>query len=204
MNISKSLLLCSLICTSAILAEGEELVNVQAVNPEIKVDLYFASTNNFFKCSVYGEETPAYLTEAAAEALSDVQEELQEQGLRLVVRDAYRSAQIHEDMWKNCEDEELMVNPEQDCCTHTCGIAVDVTIEKMDGTCVAQPSEYFEEPCDCAFEDEEVKANYELLKSTMEKHGFASLSNEPWFHFEFKTKEKAQSLTVSFAELAQQ
>ncbi|APC96689.1 M15 family metallopeptidase [Francisella frigiditurris] len=69
----------------------DDFVNVQEVIPSIQVDMRYASDFNFVGKKIDGyNEGKCYLTDQAAEALSQVQDKLVPMGLSLKVYDCYR------------------------------------------------------------------------------------------------------------------
>ena len=182
-----------------------ELVDVQTVNPNIRVKLYFVTPDNFTGKTFYSEYAKAYLRPSAARALSAVQEELEEMNLGLVVCDAYRPQSLQKALWDCCPDEEYVVNPNVACCRHHCGLAVDVMLVDLeDGELLPMPCPFFGDPSMREYKSMtsvEGKRNCKLLELVMEKHGFVGLTTE-WWHFDFKSRERCDALDISFEELA--
>jgi len=189
----------------SVVFESVELVDVITVNPNIGVDFYFKG-KNFTGKVVYDECAKAYLRPSAANALSEAQKELEELGLGLLVRDAYRPKSVQKDLWECCPDTEWVVNPNESCCRHHCGLAVDVVlVDLADGSLVQMPCSFFGDPSSRdykAMPTAEVKRNCKLLEVIMEKHGFVGLTTE-WWHFDFKSRERCDALDISFQELAE-
>jgi len=72
-------------------AVPKEFVKVKQVIPDIQVDLRYAGTHNFVGRPLPGyNEAEVILTKQAAEALKNVQLELEAGGLCLKIFDAYR------------------------------------------------------------------------------------------------------------------
>jgi len=208
-QVSASSALCLLTMCGGLFATKNitdiDLVDVQEVNPNINVCLYFSAPNNFTGKAFYNEDAKAFLRSSAARALSDVQEELEEMNLGIVVLDAYRPLSIQKALWKCCPDEEYVVNPNVACCRHHCGLAVDVMLlDLTDGEFLAMPSLFFGDNCTRNYKNvksNEAKCYCKLLELVMEKHGFVGLTTE-WWHFDFKSRERCDALDISFEELA--
>jgi len=190
----------------SVIPESVELIDVTTVNSNIQVKLYFATDQNFTGKVFYSDCAKAYLRPSAANALSEVQKELEELGLGLVVCDAYRPKSVQKDLWECCPDAEWVVNPNESCCRHHCGLAVDVVlVDLTDGSLVPMPCPFFGDPSSRDYSvmtSTEVKRNCKLLEVVMEKHGFVGLTTE-WWHFDFKSRERCDALDVSFQELAE-
>jgi D-alanyl-D-alanine dipeptidase len=124
-------------------------VYLDEIDPSIKVDLKYASSDNFTGKQVIGYHKPVVIiTKRAADALKEVQKELKAQGYSLVIYDAYRPAKAvkHFVNWARGEDRErkdefypnvkksdiipLGYIAEQS--SHSRGSAVDVTIIRID------------------------------------------------------------------------
>jgi len=182
------------------------LVDVQEVNPNIRVKLYFATVDNFAGKTFYSDCAKAYLKSSAARALSAVQDELEEMNLGLVVCDAYRPQSIQKALWECCPDQEYVVNPNVACCRHHCGLAVDVMLVDLGNeSLLPMPCPFFGDPSMREYKSmpsAEGKRNCKLLELVMEKHGFVGLTTE-WWHFDFKSRDLCDALDVSFEELAQ-
>lgn len=181
-----------------------DLVAINAVNPNIKVKLYFASRDNFTHKIFYDESAQAYLRAPAAQALSCVQQELESLGLGLLVVDAYRPVAIQKALWQECPNPKYVIDPVK-CSRHNCGMAVDVVlINLVDGSLVGMPTPFFAEESardyksmNCSIE---AKKNCKLLELIMEKHGYKGLETE-WWHFDFQVKTPCMPLDISFGEL---
>src|SRR3954447_19603331 len=75
------------------------LVELTTLDPTIKLDVRYATDNNFVGRKVY-PEARAFLQKPAAEALLEVHRELKKQGLGLVIFDGYRPWSITKLFWE--------------------------------------------------------------------------------------------------------
>src|SRR4029453_875918 len=66
-----------------------DLVELTRLDPTIKLDIRYATTNNFLS-SVFYSEARAFMQRPAAEALLRAHRKLKEQGYGLLIHDAYR------------------------------------------------------------------------------------------------------------------
>lgn len=191
---------------SCSLFADSNLVNIQTINPSIKLDIQYATSNNFLGFPVY-TQAACFLHRDAAEALNAVQIELESTGLSLKVFDGYRPLYVQQMMWDAIQDERYVSNPAVNKGRHTRGTAVDLTLIEIDGKELEMPSEFddFTEKAHSDYQNISSSAmkNRAVLKQVMEKHGFEQFEFE-WWHFDFsgwKNDEKYPPLNVSFEDL---
>jgi D-alanyl-D-alanine dipeptidase len=187
---------------------GQEtgLVNVLSVNPRIELDIRYATHNNFLGFPVY-QKAACYLHTEVADALSEVQVELESLGLGLKVFDGYRPLHVQQLMWDTIQDERYVMNPAKNKGRHTRGTAIDLTLIDQNGNELEMPSAFddFTELAHSDYESisSEARHNRQLLKSVMEKYGFVQFPFE-WWHFDFagwNNDEQYPPLDVTFEEL---
>jgi zinc D-Ala-D-Ala dipeptidase len=191
-------------------AEGlpESFVYLEDVIPNVQVDLRYYSDRNFLGRRVAGYvESRCILTKRAAEALREVQEDLNRFGLGLKVFDAYRPQRAVDDFvrWgKDFSDTKMRAEyypkvQKEDLfkegyiaekSSHSRGSTVDLTVIYLD----RQPSEseldmgttfdFFgpESWPDSPLVSPLHRAHRMQLQVLMQKHGFEPYSKE-WWHF---------------------
>lgn len=174
----------------------------QFVNPII-TDYKYATTDNFTHEILY-TNPGAYTRLTVALALEKVEKDLATKGLGLKFFDAYRPYSVTKKMWKVVPDERYAANPAKGS-GHNRGIAVDVTLIKIpSGEELAMPTGFddFSEKAHHNYMQlpDNVLQNRKLLKTTMEKYGFESLSTE-WWHYSLATATNFELLDLSFDEL---
>lgn len=161
-------------------------VNIRTMDPDIVIDMRYATENNFVKAKMYdcGE---CYLRAGVAKALQKVENELEAQGFHLKMFDCYRPRPFQQRLWDKYPDDRFVTPPAKGS-MHTRGAATDLTIVDAKGKELDMGTgfDFFGER---AFRDykklpEEVLKNRQLLRSTMEKHGFSSITSE-WWHFAY-------------------
>lgn len=182
------ILVVILLLTNAALAGAftNDLVAITSVNCRIRLDIRYATTNNFTGQPVY-PCAKAYLHRPAAEKLSKAQELLEAGGLGLKVYDAYRPLRVQKIFWSLVPDERYVADPKKGS-RHNRGSAVDVTLVKLDsGRELAMPSGFddFSPRASYAFTNLPPAAvsNRALLRAAMTACGFAPLETE-WWHFD--------------------
>ena len=75
-----------------------DLVELTALDPTIKLDVRYATTNNFVGRPVYGEAR-AFLQRPAAEALQRAHRALRAHGYGLLILDGYRPWSVTNEWW---------------------------------------------------------------------------------------------------------
>jgi len=175
-----------------------DLVDVQSINPRIRIELRYATPYNFTKRQLYPSGKRCFLRRSAAEKLDKVQQELETLGLGLKIYDGYRPLSVQKAMWAVVPDENYVANPAKGS-RHNRGAAVDITLVRSDGSEVEMPTPFddFTEKAhlNYAHLPDSVRRNRELLVSVMEKHGFKSLPTE-WWHFDELGWERYEILDV--------
>jgi D-alanyl-D-alanine dipeptidase len=191
--------------TDARATRTADLVELTRMDPSIKLDVRYATTNNFTGAQVYAEAR-AFLQRPAAEAALAAHRELAVRGLALLIFDGYRPWSVTRTFWEvtPASLREFVADPAQGS-KHNRGCAVDLTLcDRETGKAVEMPSE-FDEFSERAYPsytggNPEARANRDLLRSVMERHGFAVEENE-WWHFNFGGWEQYPVLDIPFSEI---
>lgn len=183
-----------------------DLIELISLDPTIRLDIRYATTNNFVGKAVY-PEARAFLQRPAAKALLKVHCKLQRKGLGLVIFDGYRPWSITKLFWEvtTPEQRKFVADPAKGS-KHNRGCAVDLSIYELKTRRLLQmPSEYdeFSERAspDYAGGTPEERANRDLLRRLMEAAGFTVNPNE-WWHFDYKDWQQYPIYDISFAEAA--
>src|SRR3954447_17116309 len=156
---------------------GADLIELIKLDTTIKLDIRYATANNFVGRAVY-PEARAFLQTPAAEALILVQKQLKKEGLGLVIFDGYRPWSITKLFWDVVpEDKRKFVADPVKGSKHNRGCAVDLSVYDLKtGSLIPMPSGYDEftdraSPVYKGGSDEE-RANREMLRTHMEAEGF--------------------------------
>lgn len=164
--------------------EENPLVNIQDVHPRIRLDIRYATADNFMKEALY-PSAACFLRPETAAKLSRVQENLEKKGLGLKVFDGYRPLSVQKRMWAKFPLEGYIADPAKGS-HHNRGAAVDVTLVDAGGDELPMPSAYdeFSERAHRSYGGgtPNERRNRGLLRREMEKEGFAGISTE-WWHF---------------------
>lgn len=187
------------------------LVNVQSINPKIRVELKYATEDNFMSTNVYGGFKEAYLQPKVAERLGKVQDYLSENHpeYTLLIYDAVRPRSVQQFMWDLLDsipvkDRAKFVSNPKSGSLHSYGCAVDVTLWKEghgpidmganydDMRKIAYPEleSHFLSTGELSKEQYE---NRQLLRKAMRQGGFWVIQTE-WWHFNAHTRETAKGL----------
>ena len=163
----------------------ERLVRVKDYIPDIRVDLKYASADNFTGHKIY-DFTEAYLRYGTVQKLKKVQEALVQQGLSLKIWDAYRPPSAQFVFWEICPDDTYVANPIKGFSPHSRGGAVDITLVDLEGRELEMPTEYDD------FSGKAVrnhpawnataKDNLNILEDLMVAQGFTAYEGE-WWHY---------------------
>lgn len=181
------------------------LVELVRLDNTIKLDIRYATDNNFVGKTVY-PEARAFLQKPAAKALLKVHKNLKNQGLGLMIFDGYRPWRITKLFWEVTpgDKRKFVANPAKGS-IHNRGCAVDLSIYDLKtGKLVEMPSEY-DEFTERAAPDykggtEKERANRDLLRKMMEAEGFTVNKNE-WWHFDYKDWQKYGIYDLAFSEI---
>ena len=186
-----------------------DLVELVKLDPAIRLDIRYATTNNFMHRPVY-RQARAFLQRPAAEALVRANESLRPRGYGLLVFDGYRPWSVTKAFWDSAtqgqRDIGFVANPAEGS-KHNRGCAVDLTLcELATGAEVTMPSAY-DEFSDRAFPayqggSPESRTMRDLLRSTMEAQGFTVLREE-WWHFDYKDWRQYGILNIPFETIKQ-
>ncbi len=182
---------------------AKRLVDLSAFIPGLRLDIRYATSENFMKRKLY-PVAKAYLRLPAATALRQVQRELASKGLALKVFDGYRPYSVTEMMWEPYKNPDFVADPAKGS-RHNRGCAVDLTlIDLVSGQELSMPTPYDDSSTAAAYANmnltEEVLQNRQLLRETMERHGFTALASE-WWHFDFAGWKEFELMNVGLNEI---
>lgn len=166
--------------------EDEELVRVTDYIPLAREELAYATAGNFTGQQIY-DFYNAYLRYGTVKKLAAVCEELEAQGLGILIWDGFRPVSAQAALWAICPDPKYVSHPVTGNRAHCRGNAVDLTLIDLEtGQKLTMPTGFDDfslladrDYADCA---PEAAANARLLEEAMERHGFKGYSGE-WWHF---------------------
>ncbi|WP_428655597.1 M15 family metallopeptidase [Runella sp.] len=186
------------------------LVDIQKLDPTIKVDLKYSTTDNFIKEDVYGDLERAYLQPMAAEKLAKANKFLKQEkpGYTLLVYDGARPRSVTKIFWARMSHlpynrrEDFVADPAKGS-IHNFGCAVDLTIADEKGRALDMGTifDFFGELAEPRREAAMRKAgkltaqqleNRKLLRRVMKKSGYTSIETE-WWHYNAMSRENAKA-----------
>ena len=182
-----------------------DLVELRKLDPTIKLDIRYATSNNFTGRPVY-TEVRAFLQRPAAEALVRVSRALREKRLGLAVFDGYRPWSVTKLFWDltPADKKQFVADPSKGS-RHNRGCAVDLTLYDLKtGREVSMPGEFDEmterSHINYAGGTPEQRRLRDLLRASMEAEGFAVYEPE-WWHYDYKDWKQYPILNVNFSEI---
>jgi zinc D-Ala-D-Ala dipeptidase len=178
------------------------LVDIRTVNPNIRLDIRYATTNNFLKRKLYTVAKCA-LRSSVAQKLALVQTDLEKIGLGLKVYDCYRPFSVTKQMWEFLPDPNYVANPARGS-RHNRGAAIDLTLVDRTGKELEMPTPY-DDFTKKAHRDynggsAQSRKNRQTLEDAMKKQGFIGITTE-WWHFDSEDWQKFAILDVSLTEI---
>jgi D-alanyl-D-alanine dipeptidase len=182
-----------------------DLVELTKLDPTIKLDIRYATANNFLSTPIY-TQARAFLQRPAAEALVRASQELKKLGYGLLIHDGYRPWYVTKIFWDAtpADKHEFVADPSQGS-HHNRGCAVDLTLYNLKtGEPVEMPSVYDEMskrayPTYTGGTPEQTRLR-DLLRAEMEKQGFTVYESE-WWHFDYKDWKSYRIENIPFEKI---
>lgn len=182
-----------------------DLVELTTLDPTLKLDIRYATDNNFLGVPVY-DQARAFLQRPAAEAVVRVHRKLKEQGYGLLIHDAYRPWYVTKIFWEATPPANriFVANPAEGS-RHNRGCAVDLTLfDLATGKPVAMVSGY-DEMSARSYSDypggtSQQRWHRDLLRRVMESEGFTVYPAE-WWHFDHRDWKKYAIMNFDFQKL---
>ena len=182
-----------------------DLVELVKLDSSIKLDIRYATANNFVGKPVY-QEARAFLQRPAAAALLRAHRQLKAQGYGLLIFDGYRPWAITKLFWDitPADKHNFVANPAKGS-KHNRGCAVDLSLYDLKtGAEIEMPSAYdeFSERAYPTYQGGTTaqRRTREVLRRAMEAEGF-KVNEYEWWHFDYKDWPRYPILNISFAEL---
>lgn len=163
-----------------------------------KIDLKYATADNFMNENVYHEFNKAFLHELAAHKLYEAATKLKNHNsmYKFIIYDVLRPRSVQWKMWnkvKGTDQQQYIANPENGS-NHNFGMAVDLSILDENNKVLDMGTGFdeFDIRSQPKFEEQHLVdnkltikqvQNRHLLRNCMEQSGFKQLSTE-WWHFD--------------------
>jgi D-alanyl-D-alanine dipeptidase len=171
-----------------------DLVELRKLDPMIKLDIRYATTNNLFG-TVFYSQPRAFLQRAPAEALVRINRKLKESGYGLLVHDGYRPWYVTKVFWDATpQDKKQFVADPSKGSRHNRGAAVDLSLYDLKTRKPVEMVSTYDETTDRAHPNYPGGTSLQrwhrnLLRTAMESDGFTVYELE-WWHFDYKGWER--------------
>ncbi len=186
--------------------QAADLVDLRTIDPRIRLDIRYATANNFMGFPLY-ERPGAYLQRPAALALGRAQAALAAQGYGLLIHDAYRPWFVTKMFWEATPpDSRVFVADPAEGSKHNRGCAVDLSMYDLKTGKPVEMTGRYDEMSTRSYADfvggtSRQRALRQILRTAMEAEGFTVYPQE-WWHFDYKDWPTYGIGTVTFSELA--
>ena len=167
-----------------------DLLDVASLDLTIKLDIRYASTNNFLG-NVFYSQPKAFLQRPAAEALVRINEKLKNHGYGLLIHDAYRPWYVTKVFWEATpDDKKIFVADPAHGSRHNRGMAVDLSLYDLTTGKPIEMVGTYDEISDRSYPDYPGGTSLQrwhraLLRKAMESDGFTVYEAE-WWHFDYR------------------
>jgi D-alanyl-D-alanine dipeptidase/CubicO group peptidase (beta-lactamase class C family) len=183
-----------------------DLVELITLDSTIKLDIRYASSNNFMGTPLY-EQARAFMQRPAAQAVVRASAWLHARGYGLLIHDAYRPWFVTKMFWDATPDDKkvFVADPSQGS-RHNRGCAVDLTLYDLSTGRPEQMTGGYDEMTDRSYPDYPGGTSRErwlraLLRQAMEMQGFSVYEAE-WWHFDYKDWREYGIGNVPFDRIA--
>ena len=182
---------------------NKKLVEIKRYIPGVKLDIRYATSNNFMHRPMY-QTAKAYARLPVVIALKAVEADLKTRGLGLKIYDAYRPYAVTVKFYEMTPDTNFVADPRKGS-KHNRGCAIDLSlIDLKTGKELDMPTGFdsFSKAAAADYQNlpKDKITNRELLKSTMQAHGFKVIATE-WWHYDFNGWQHYDLLDIPLSEL---
>ena len=184
---------------------ASDLVELTRLDPTIRLEIRYATTNNFLGTKFY-DEARAFMQRPAAEALVRANRALRPLGFGLLVHDAYRPWYVTKMFWDATPpDTRWLVADPRLGSRHNRGAAVDLTLYDLATLRPVEMPSTYDESTDRAYADypggtSRQRWHRAVLRRAMEAQGF-SVNGHEWWHFDHATWRRFAIGNVPFSAL---
>jgi D-alanyl-D-alanine dipeptidase len=182
-----------------------DLVELTKLDPTIRLEVRYATTNNFLG-TVFYSEARAFMQRPAAEAVVRANRKLKQYGYGLLIHDAYRPWYVTKVFWDATPDDKkiFVANPANGS-RHNRGCAVDLTLYDLKTKRPVEMVSTYDETTARAYPDYPGGTSLQrwhrkLLRDAMEAEGFTVYEAE-WWHFDFKDWRHYRIGNVAFDQI---
>jgi D-alanyl-D-alanine dipeptidase len=182
-----------------------DLVELTKLDPTIRLEIRYATTNNFLGTRFYSAAR-AFMQRPAAEAVMRANRRLRSLGYGLLVYDAYRPWYVTKVFWDATpNDKKIFVADPAKGSRHNRGCAVDLTLYDLNTKQSVEMVSTYDETTDRAYPDYPGGTSLQrwhrkLLRDVMEAEGFTVYEAE-WWHFDYQDWRKYRIGNVTFEQI---
>jgi D-alanyl-D-alanine dipeptidase len=182
-----------------------DLVDVAPLDRQIKLDIRYATADNFLSTPVY-TSARAFLQRPAAEALLRAHRKLVKLGYGVMIFDAYRPWYVTRIFWDATPaDKHQFVADPSSGSRHNRGCAVDLTLYELKTGREVEMTGGYDEMSERSYPNYTggtagQRARRDLLRRVMERHGFQVYESE-WWHFDYRDWRQYAIQNVPFEQL---
>ncbi len=182
-----------------------ELVEPVALDSSIRLDVRYATRNNFMG-EVFYDEPRAFLQKPAAEALVRAHRALAAEGYGILIHDAYRPWYVTKMFFDATpEPQKIFVADPASGSRHNRGAAADITLYNLETGDPVRTVGGYDEFSDRSYPDypggtSRQRWLRELLRREMEAQGFDVYEVE-WWHFDYRDWSEYPILNVPFGDI---
>ena len=193
--------------TEAAEFRSPDLVELTRLDPTIKLDIRYATSNNFLS-TVFYSQPRAFLQRPAAESLVRAHRKLKSQGFGLLIHDAYRPWYVTKVFWDAVpQDKKIFVADPSKGSRHNRGAAVDLTLYEIKTGKPVEMVGTYDEVTDRSYPDYPGGTSLQrwhrrLLRDAMESEGFTVYEAE-WWHFDYRDWQQYPIGNERFDTIAQ-
>ena len=183
-----------------------DLVELVKLDPTIKLEVRYATSNNFLGTKVY-DEARSFMQRPAAEALVRAHRALTSLGYGLLIHDAYRPWYVTKIFWDATPAAKkwLVANPAEGS-KHNRGSAVDLTLYDLNTGKPVEMVSTYDESTERAYAEypggtSRQRWYRELLRQAMEAQGF-TVNPQEWWHFDHEDWRSYRIGNVPFGKIS--
>jgi D-alanyl-D-alanine dipeptidase len=182
-----------------------DLVELTKLDPTIRLEIRYATTNNFLG-TVFYSQARAFMQRPAAEAVVRANRKLKALGYGLLVHDAYRPWYVTKVFWDATpDDKKVFVADPSKGSRHNRGCAVDLTLYDLKTKRPIEMVSTYDETTARAYPDYPGGTSLQrwhrkLLRDAMGAEGFTVYEAE-WWHFDYQDWRKYRIGNVTFEQI---
>jgi D-alanyl-D-alanine dipeptidase len=183
-----------------------DLVDLTTLDPTIRLDIRYATKDNFLSTPLY-TEARAFLQRPAAQALLRAHRRLSAHGFGLLIHDAYRPWYVTRIFWEATPpaQRDFVADPATGS-RHNRGCAVDLTLYDLATQKAVEMPSLYDEMSERAYPSytggtPEQRRLRDLLRAAMDKEGFTVFVSE-WWHFDYKDWRRYRIGNFTFEQIA--